>query len=43
MSNLSRGLSRDSDGDDEEGNAKEDNASSGGLNIPRFLDRQSNS
>jgi hypothetical protein len=38
MSNLSRGLSR---GDDEEDSNKEA-GSAGGLNIPRFLDRQSN-
>lgn len=38
MSNLSRGLSRsdDEDGDDKDGGA------AGGLNIPRFLDRQNN-
>jgi cell division protein FtsZ len=38
MSNLSRGLSRsdEDDGDDKDG------GSPGGLNIPRFLDRQSN-
>jgi cell division protein FtsZ len=38
MSNLSRGLSRsdDDDGDDKDGGAN------GGLNIPRFLDRQNN-
>jgi cell division protein FtsZ len=40
MSNLSRGLSR-SDDDDDEVKDKDDGAS-GGLNIPRFLDRQSN-
>ncbi len=38
MSNLSRGLSRS---DEEEDEAKDEGAS-GGLNIPRFLDRQSN-
>jgi cell division protein FtsZ len=40
MSNLSRGLSRsdEDDGDDKD----KDGGSSGGLNIPRFLDRQSN-
>jgi cell division protein FtsZ len=37
MTNLSRGLSRN---DDEDGEAEEDGAA--GLNIPRFLDRQSN-
>jgi cell division protein FtsZ len=36
MTNLSRGLSRD-DGDD-----GDDDGPSTGLNIPRFLDRQSN-
>jgi cell division protein FtsZ len=36
MTNLSRGLSRNDDQDEEE------DASSAGLNIPRFLDRQSN-
>jgi hypothetical protein len=35
MSNLSRGLTRGSD------EPEDDNA--GGVNIPRFLDRQSNS
>jgi cell division protein FtsZ len=35
MTNLSRGLSRDDDEDDNDGG-------SAGLNIPRFLDRQSN-
>ncbi len=40
MSNLSRGLSR-SDDDEDEAKAKDEGAS-GGLNIPRFLDRQSN-
>ena len=40
MSNLSRGLSR-SDEDEEEAKDKDDSAA-GGLNIPRFLDRQSN-
>ena len=40
MSNLSRGLSR-SDEDDGDGNDK-GGGSPGGLNIPRFLDRQSN-
>ena len=43
MSNLSRGISRDDKDAEEEGNGMEDGASSGGLNIPRFLDRQSNS
>ena len=38
MSNLSRGLSRS---DEEEDEAKDETAS-GGLHIPRFLDRQSN-
>ena len=38
MSNLSRGLSRS---DDDEDDAK-DEGSASGLNIPRFLDRQSN-
>jgi cell division protein FtsZ len=38
MSNLSRGLSR---GDEDDDNDKGD-GTSGGLNIPRFLDRQSN-
>ncbi len=39
MSNLSRGLGRsDDDGKDDD----KDDGSSGGLNIPRFLDRQSN-
>ncbi len=38
MSNLSRGLSRS---DEDDGDDKGD-GSSGGLNIPRFLDRQSN-
>jgi cell division protein FtsZ len=38
MSNLSRGLSRS---DEEEDEAKDEGASAG-LNIPRFLDRQSN-
>ena len=37
MSNLSRGLSRSDDAEDEKG---ED--ANGGLNIPRFLDRQNN-
>ena len=40
MSNLSRGLSR-SDEDEENAKDKEDGPT-GGLNIPRFLDRQSN-
>ena len=40
MSNLSRGISRDAEN---ESDAKEDDSSKGGLNIPRFLDRQSNS
>ncbi len=41
MSNLSRGLSRNDENDD---NARDDdnNDGSGRLNIPRFLDRQSN-
>ena len=38
MSNLSRGLSR---GEEEEDSSK-DASAAGGLNIPRFLDRQSN-
>lgn len=38
MSNLSRGLSRSDDDEAEEGS----DGSAGGLNIPRFLDRQSN-
>ena len=38
MSNLSRGLSRS----DEEEDEVKDESASGGLNIPRFLDRQSN-
>ena len=38
MSNLSRGLSRS----DEEEGANKDAGAAGGLNIPRFLDRQSN-
>ncbi|MBK9433261.1 MAG: cell division protein FtsZ [Sphingomonadales bacterium] len=38
MSNLSRGLGRNSDDDDND----DDNPSGGGINIPRFLDRQSN-
>lgn len=38
MSNLSRGLTKS---DDEE-EAEKDGGASGGLNIPRFLDRQSN-
>jgi cell division protein FtsZ len=38
MSNLSRGLSRSEDGDAEE----KDGGPAAGLNIPRFLDRQSN-
>ena len=38
MSNLSRGLSRS---DEDEGDDK-DGGAAGGLNIPRFLDRQSN-
>ncbi|MEP7349970.1 MAG: cell division protein FtsZ [Sphingorhabdus sp.] len=38
MSNLSRGLSRS----DEEEEAGKDEGAAGGLNIPRFLDRQSN-
>jgi cell division protein FtsZ len=39
MSNLSRGLGRsDDDGKDDD----KDDGTSGGLNIPRFLDRQSN-
>jgi cell division protein FtsZ len=38
MSNLSRGLSRNDEDDDND----KDNGSAGGLNIPRFLDRQSN-
>jgi cell division protein FtsZ len=37
MTNLSRGLSRNDDRDDEE-----DESSAPGLNIPKFLDRQSN-
>jgi cell division protein FtsZ len=37
MSNLSRGLTRSDDDDDDK-----DGGSAGGLNIPRFLDRQSN-
>jgi cell division protein FtsZ len=37
MTNLSRGLSRSDDDDDDD-----DNGSAPGLNIPRFLDRQSN-
>lgn len=41
MSNLSRGLGRSDDDDDAKGDDK-DTGSSGGLNIPRFLDRQSN-
>ncbi|MEE9434837.1 MAG: cell division protein FtsZ [Sphingorhabdus sp.] len=44
MSNLSRGVSRDDDGDDDNSEKeKDEDKSSGGLNIPRFLDRQSNS
>ena len=39
MSNLSRGLSRS---DDEDEAKDKDDSASGGLNIPRFLDRQSN-
>lgn len=39
MSNLSRGLSRSDDDDDVK---DKDDAGTGGLNIPRFLDRQSN-
>jgi cell division protein FtsZ len=38
MSNLSRGLSRS----DEDDNNDKDDGPAGGLNIPRFLDRQSN-
>jgi cell division protein FtsZ len=38
MSNLSRGLGRNSDDDDND----DDSPSGGGINIPRFLDRQSN-
>jgi len=38
MSNLSRGLSRS----DEEEDTNKDAGAAGGLNIPRFLDRQSN-
>lgn len=41
MSNLSRGLGR-SDEDDDSKSEDKDGGSSGGLNIPRFLDRQSN-
>ncbi len=37
MSNLSRGLSRSDEAEDEK-----DDGANGGLNIPRFLDRQSN-
>ncbi len=40
MSNLSRGKPPEESGDEAE---KKDEDSSGGLNIPRFLDRQSNS
>jgi cell division protein FtsZ len=40
MSNLSRGLSR-SDDDDPDAKGRDD-AAPGGLNIPRFLDRQNN-
>ncbi len=39
MSNLSRGLSRSDDDDDPK---DKDDGTPGGLNIPRFLDRQSN-
>ena len=38
MSNLSRGLTRSDDEDDND----KDGGAPGGLNIPRFLDRQSN-
>jgi len=41
MSNLSRGLGRSDDDDDTNADDK-NGGSSGGLNIPRFLDRQSN-
>jgi cell division protein FtsZ len=41
MSNLSRGLGRSDEDGDSKGDDK-DGGSSGGLNIPRFLDRQSN-
>ena len=37
MSNLSRGLSRSDEAEDDK-----DDGANGGLNIPRFLDRQSN-
>jgi cell division protein FtsZ len=36
MTNLSRGLSKNDDQDDD------DDGTAAGLNIPRFLDRQSN-
>jgi cell division protein FtsZ len=39
MSNLSRGLSRS---DEDQGGDDKDGGAAGGLNIPRFLDRQSN-
>jgi cell division protein FtsZ len=39
MSSLSRGLSRN---DEEQSEGESDDGGSGGLNIPRFLDRQSN-
>jgi cell division protein FtsZ len=39
MSSLSRGLSRN---DEEQSEGESDDSGSGGLNIPRFLDRQSN-
>ena len=42
MSNLSRGINSDDADEEEESEDKEEGSSSGGLNIPRFLDRQSN-
>ena len=42
MSNLSRGLSRSDDDEDGAKDKDKDESGAGGLNIPRFLDRQSN-